>query len=878
MPSLQSNRAKGRLLLGAAFLLIASLGAISLLSENDGAAPEVVEIVGPDSSKDDGGLGELHATEASRDDSLVSASSMGARREVLGEWGEAGEVLLRGRVEGRAGLEAVEGARVTVFFEDEKVQAVSASDGGFELVVPSGVPLDGEAFAHGYNLGRRFDLDPEEELIFRLAGATVIKGVILGPAAASFEGAQIRLWADDNRSLAHFTLAPDRLFSVTGDADGQNEDTPTLTFQPDERGAFEIFGLEPGEFDLSVEVPGWSYGVERDVILRAGETKYVEFELLRAGSAQARVVYEGTLLGVADCEVEVTPWIQGLSSEVERGASKTYRSDAEGWVELSWLNPGESRVKIRALNGLIKESTERLIVRTNKREILTWEIPGLHPLSGVVRDEDGGALKGGYVHLFSGDDSVDVYFGEPMLREDEGLPRSVAIGADGSYRFESLPADTVLTLSAVSSEEALAAGYSRVILASEPQPSNKIGGRGVSRLVAEAATHDFKIQTASRLEGLVQDSEGVAQADAKIHLYNLRRGLLGFSSSQLSEIISGQPGPELMSSGTHAATSDAEGRFVVNGLLPSDGWISAELDGYRKEWERVKVSEPLVEFTVELQSAESLSGRVVDLEGEPIPWASVNASKTGGSRRQRERWTKANEFGRFEFKMGNGRGDSGYLDEGEWTFVARASGREPLDRPSREVPGSEELLLTMGPAHVADAASLRGKVLLADGLEPDRLRLKQLRSAALSVDGGDFRITGLNPGSQKLVFEARGCAPKSLGEGERNELLLVEGEDRDLGLITMYPGAEVEVVVEAGEGRLDGAQVRFSPVGGHAVDSGSGTRRPGYERRGSYYMGALELGTWSMVVRANGHEKVVKEVVLGSASRRQITVKMKIKS
>ena len=188
-----------------------------------GAAPEVVEIVGPDSSKEDGGLGELYATEVSREDSLASASSIGARREVLGEWGEAGEVLLRGRVEGRAGLEAVEGARVTVFFEDEKVQAVSASDGGFELVVPSGVPLDGEAFAHGYNLGRRFDLDPEEELIFRLAGATVIKGVILGPAAASFEEAQIRLWADDNRSLAHFTLAPDRLFSVTGNADGQNQ-------------------------------------------------------------------------------------------------------------------------------------------------------------------------------------------------------------------------------------------------------------------------------------------------------------------------------------------------------------------------------------------------------------------------------------------------------------------------------------------------------------------------------------------------------------------------------------------------------------------------------------------------------------------------------
>ena len=43
-------------------------------------------------------------------------------------------------------------------------------------------------------------------------------------------------------------------------------------------------------------------------------------------------------------------------------------------------------------------------------------------------------------------------------------------------------------------------------------------------------------------------------------------------------------------------------------------------------------------------------------------------------------------------------------------------------------------------------------------------------------------------------------------------------------------------------------------------------------------MGVLELGTWSMVVRANGHEKLVREIVLGADSARKITVKMKKKS
>ena len=875
MPRAETNRAKVRLLLGGAAVFLASLATLSLLSEDDAVETPVVEIANPQSSMDGEGSDDLLAAEDVMDGSVEDASSNRAQREVIGEWSELGELSLRGRVVGRAASEAVEGARVTVSFEGGEVQATSVSNGEFELYVPAGVSLDAEAFAHGYNIGRRHDLNPEEELVFRLDGGTVIKGVILGPNIEAFKEAQVRLWADDDRSHTSFSVAPDLTLSMHGMEEGD----PALTFHPDERGAFEVYGLEPGEFDFSVEVPGWSYGIVRDVVLRTGETRHIEFELVRAGSAQARIVYEGTLVGVADCQVEVTPWIQGLTSDVENAAKKIYESDKDGWVELSWLNPGESRVRIRALNGLFEEITERLIVTADKREILTWELPGMHPLSGVIRAESGETISQGWVHLFSGGDSEDIYFGDGFVREpdDLGLPRSVEIAADGSYRFESVPAETTLTLSAVSNGEPLAVGYSRVILAG-PRSNNRYGGRSVKRLPVDAAIHDFEVEAVLRLEGLVHGPDGEGQAGAQIHLYNVKRGPMSLSTPQVQALLIGSIHSEVEPRGTLVATSDEEGRFAVEGLLPSDGWVSAELDGYKKEWERLKVREQPTELLIELEVAPSLSGRVVDLDGDPIPWARVKASRSDGSRSGRERWCQADEFGRFEFKMGNGRGDSGFLDEGKWTFVARASGREPVDRPTRTVPGEDELLLRMGPAHVADAASLRGKVLLPDGMEPTRLRLKQLRSAALSVDGGDFKITGLNPGSHRLVFEARGCAPKSLGDGERGELVLSEGEDRDLGLITMYPGTEIEVVVDADEGRLDDAQVRFYPVGGYAVDSGSGTRRPGYERRGTYYMGVLELGTWSMVVRANGHEKLVREIVLGADSARKITVKMKKKS
>jgi len=305
MPGSGKSQGRGRLLSVGAAVLLAGLGVIALVLSNEEAEQQEVEFAAPLPSGEEGRAGELSAIEALEEDAFTMAPTQSAQREVSRERGEAGEVFLRGRVESSAEAEAVEGARVTVFIKDGELQTHSAPGGEFELVVPAGVLLDVEAFAHGYNTERRSGLTPEEELVLRLDRAAVIKGVILGPSAEFFAEGQVRMWADDKRSVTNFSLSPESMMSMRSSSDEEGVVSPTLQFAPDERGAFEIVGLEPGEFDLSVEVPGWSYGVERDVILRAGETRYIEFELIRAGSAQARVVYEGTLQGVADCTVEV---------------------------------------------------------------------------------------------------------------------------------------------------------------------------------------------------------------------------------------------------------------------------------------------------------------------------------------------------------------------------------------------------------------------------------------------------------------------------------------------------------------------------------------------------------------------------------------------
>ena len=100
---------------------------------------------------------------------------------------------------------------------------------------------------------------------------------------------------------------------------------------------------------------------------------------------------------------------------------------------------------------------------------------------------------------------------------------------------------------------------------------------------------------------------------------------MSLSAPQVQALMIGSIHSDIEPRGTLVATSDEEGRFVVEGLLPSDGWVSAELDGYKKEWERIDVQEQPTELLIELQVAPSLRGRVVDLDGDPIPWARVNA-------------------------------------------------------------------------------------------------------------------------------------------------------------------------------------------------------------------------------------------------------------
>jgi hypothetical protein len=708
-------------------------------------------------------------------------------------------VNFMGRAEDRISREGLEGAAIKVRVGEDVVVGVTGAGGAFSVAIPEDARLDVEASADGYIPARRAGVRPDTEAVFRLYRSTSLSGLVVGPAGKDLEEAEVHVLADDRR------------------------ETRALELELDERGAFKFLDLEPGEFNVAAWAPGWSYAVQRDVIVRPGEQTHLVFELDRAGSVSGQVIYEGTKTGIEGVEVQVDPDIQGLSREIEEIVTRSYRTDASGRVDLGSLNPGENRVRLYAPWGAMADA-KRILVESGEHQLLTWTMTVPASCTGVLLDASGDPTVGTVtVTPVPQRYSEGNVSGEWKTRAE--WPRTCTVGADGHFRFDALPSSMNLRFH----------GHSGMLLA----------GGVIERTLDEFVTLDrtlppggevtdleLRMGRLATIEGIVLGPDEQPIADTAITTWRMRNA-------------------------TDLPTyTDEEGRFSLACILDRRGGLTIQHDAYQTHYERVgsEISnEPIV---IHLKLANETVGRVVNENGEAVPWASVNA-RNGRDRRRNES-THADEFGRFRFYS---------LREGTWDVYPWASGYERTETLKIEVPLKGELTLHMQHVHVPDPATIRGRASLPDGTAPSRLRAESLRSAAMTVAGGEFRIDGLSPGDHNLVLEADGCAPSSLGK-----VFLREGETSDVGLIQMYPGIDVEVYLQdAKKQRVREARVRMEPQAGYAMDVG-GTRKPRRERRGTYSMGKLELGTWALEVRTWSHKTLRQEVVLSEGRQRKIVL------
>jgi protocatechuate 3,4-dioxygenase beta subunit len=811
------DRGRSFLLGGAGLLLLAvTVGVSTMLGGGDAPAlegPISLRVNGTSTAPDSlGALGDEDETGEE-----VTARGRG-EREVLGVV-EVHITSFEGKVEDRVSLEGVVGASVKVVVGEDTYSGETGAGGAFSMEVPEDAALNVEVSAAEYNPVRRAGVDSDEDAVFRLNRTSSLKGKVLGPGGEDLLRTEIHVTSDDRRE--------ERLLELT----------------PDERGEFELVGLEPGEFNVAAWSPGWSFDVKRDIIVRPGDVTYVVLELVRAGSASAQVVYEGTTSGVPGIEVQIEPWVQGLPREVEDIVLLEFVTDEVGNVQLDSLNPGENRVRLYAEWGEIKYAP-RLLVESGEHQHLTWTIPRSAECGGVLLDASGQPTAGSVAVT----PTPNWGRGQRSALEDgwerrKEWPLQQDVGPDGRFLFEAVPTTTSLRFHGTSSED----------------PSQL--GILDQKFQAGGAATDLELRMTQMLtiSGQVVDPDDQPVPDASVTTWGMRRAPTADSDYNAR---TGRSSNWAASINVPVIT-DEEGRFELEGLLAGRNGVVVRHDRFKTQYQNIRESELREPLVIRMEVPDGLKGRVVDGNGDAVPWARV--SGTRGNDRRRNESTNADEFGRFSFES---------LREGTWKFYAYLSGYERVETLQVEVPFEGEITLRMRRVRTPDPAIIRGLAMLPDGQVPTRLRMQRLNSAAMAVDGGEFRINGLSPGEHNLVLEASGCAQRSLGE-----IVLREGEERDVGVVRMFPGTSVEVSVNA-EGEVPGesgrsisdARVRLHPVSGFAVEAGRGTRRPYRARRGTYPMGTLEHGTWRVEVRRDGFKRWESELVLGADDNRKVRV------
>ena len=424
----RENRTRDRsLLLGGAslLLLVVVFGLSSLLGGGDAPALEDPLSAAVDGlSKSQSSLGALEPGGGAREEADASDRE---QREVLGVI-EVPTTSFRGRAEDRVNLEGIAGAAVKVVVGEDEFFGESGAGGAFSVEVPEEAALSVEVSAEGYNPSRRAGVESSEDAVFRLDRTSSLRGKVLGPGGEDLQRTEIHVTSDDRRE--------ERVLELT----------------PDERGEFELIGLEPGEFNVAAWSPGWSFDVKRDIIVRPGDETYVVLEIARAGSASAQVVYEGSTSGVPDVEVQVEPWVQGLPREVEDIVLLKFVTDELGNVQLDSLNPGENRVRLYAKWGEIQYAP-RILVESGEHQHLTWTIPSAAECAGVLLDADGQPTAGLVAITPAparrGNNQGAV---SEEWENREEWPIQQDVGSDGRFQFEAIPTSGSLRFHGTSSE------------------------------------------------------------------------------------------------------------------------------------------------------------------------------------------------------------------------------------------------------------------------------------------------------------------------------------------------------------------------------------------------------------------------------------------
>jgi protocatechuate 3,4-dioxygenase beta subunit len=374
--------------------------------------------------------------------------------------------------------------------------------------------------------------------------------------------------------------------------------------------------------------------------------------------------------------------------------------------------------------------------------------------------------------------------------------------------------------------------------------------------------------TKLKLPSALSEGESVQGVELVVDAGEVVAGVVRFSDGLPAEGALVSVGPDL--SGVDAAQmgggidftdrgsaeTDELGAFEVTGLGKGGFQVTVTLEleegEHAGDWRAVqsRVSGGTTDLLLELEGLSGLSGRVVDLAGEPLDSFSVSATLEGtgavfgiGAEEVSGSF-KETESGSFELKG---------LRPGTWKVVARAEAFASSEAQELVLPLStdaEPLLFALAPA-----ASCTGRVFdpLGQPISGARVtlettigdRVKVARGGGppetYSDPEGKFRLEGLQPGASELVAYLEGYASSAAAPVQLTSGVLTEGVE----LVLRVGGVLTGEVLKEGEpaaGMSVIVQLMPSYTRQHMMSS---------DARGEFRIEHLEPGQWQVIAMPN---------------------------
>lgn len=450
-------------------------------------------------------------------------------------------------------------------------------------------------------------------------------------------------------------------------------DTPQV--ETDAQGQFALFALAPGDVQVEAELPGSLSAQSETFDLAVGERAEGVELVLSNGQSLSGVVLSPTGAAVVGATVtvesQVTPsgWAGFGGPRAVRAG--TAESDAQGRFEVSGLEEGRFTVRAKSDDEESNSESNAIPMRAVAKAVaagtddLRLELEAPLGLRGRILDDRGEPVEAFAIEARS----MDV--GGPQ--ESQSFQNE-----QGTFLFERI-----------------ASGSWSLVAKADGHVDSEAW---TVELPAQAnAEREFVLTREASIRGVILDSTGAPIADARVSAED------GSSSGARW----GPPRGE-------RTNSDAEGRFVLEGLKPGGQLITASAEGFAdsEAWQiQLEPGQQLDQASLSLRTGGTIRGKVVTPEGDPRPGRRVTWGRDASPFGVRGA-VNTDAAGEFEFE---------HVTPGDWSVSAAPSMAE-MGRNLRGRNDQSAFIEALADLDIEEVTVLDGQVSeVFIGGEPKRL-------------------------------------------------------------------------------------------------------------------------------------------------------------